>query len=397
MANKSKKIIGLLVLVFALQGCSGFTPKRLPIPENFTWSELPYSFEEPVYLANAGDGSGRLFVLEKKGKVFIISDGEVLARPFLDIEEDVRNDGIEIGFLGLAFHPDYKDNGFIYISYTKIHKDTTLSRFRVSDDPNRILHASERKLMIIEQPNIMHQGGHLEFGADGFLYMSVGDGGNDDIRSDNVATIENNAQNLENILGTIIRIDVDDGDLYSIPEDNPYVDSDNKAEIWAYGLRNPWRFNIDAKTGEMYIADVGQDKWEEVNYLPAKYDGRANFGWRFFEGTNQYSSESPPDDLELIFPVTEYENSEFRCAVIGGVVYRGDELPAWQGVYLYADFCSGEVFGLLRDANGDWLNEVLYTLPLNVTSFGVDEEGEIYIIGFGEGPKLYKLEDIVGQ
>lgn len=382
--NCSSKSFGTATIFFlalALGACSSVAPKRFPDPEQFSWVELPHDIKEPVFITNAGDGSGRLFVVIRRGKVEVIANGELLPTLFLDIGSKVNREFVEQGLLGLAFHPNYEQNGYLYVYYINLDGDSVLSRYQVSDNPNRVLHASEKVLLTIEQPEGDHNGGHLEFGPDGYLYIGLGDGGH-----------RLNAISPENLLGTILRIDVDNGDPYAIPEDNPFIDGGGRPEIRAYGLRNPWSFSLDPLTGDLYIADVGEKTWEEINFLANDHTGIVNFGWPFFEG-NHALEDAPPDTPALTFPVAEYKHDEGRCAVTGGVVYRGEKYPEWRGIYLYGDFCSGEIFGLFRDNEGQWQTKSLFKLPIRITSIGVDEEGEIYAVGFRRGLKLFMLTE----
>lgn len=310
----------------------------------------------------------------------MIENGATLADPFLDIREQVGSQGNEQGLLGLVFHPDYENNGFFYVNYTDVNGDTVISRFQVSADPNRAEAASEKFLVQVDQPYPNHNGGHLEFGPDGYLYAGLGDGGSG-------GDPQGNGQSLETLLGKVLRIDVNSGDPYGIPGDNPFANGGGLAEIWTVGLRNPWRFSFDRATGDLYIADVGQGEWEEVNFLPGGIAGGSNFGWNYFEGTHTYEGE-PPVGVNFIAPVTEYQHGA-RCSVTGGYVYRGAALPAWQGVYFYGDYCSGEVLGLLQHADGTWESQLLYSLDVNITSFGLDENGELYVVGRSGG--IYQL------
>jgi len=381
--NKSLGLPLIFLLALALAACSAVTPTEFPDPEQYEWIALPHTFMQPVQISNAGDGSDRLFIVEKRGRVFVIYRGERLPNNFMNISKNVNSEGNEQGLYSIAFHPDYLNNGYLYVTFTNLQDDLTLSRFQVSESPNKVSYPTEKILLVVEQPKLRHQAGHLEFGSDGYLYMSIGDGGND--------KKENNSQSPENLLGTIIRIDVDNGDPYAIPDDNYYTDGSARPEIWAYGLRNPWRFTFDDATQELYIADVGQDEWEEINYLPADYAGDANFGWHYFEATYPYSADRPAATLTLTLPVLEYQHLMARCSVIGGVVYRGEALPAWRGIYLYGDFCSGEIFATFKDAEGLWQTKLMYDLPINITSFGENEEGELFVIGYGEEPQMYML------
>jgi glucose/arabinose dehydrogenase len=221
----------------------------------------------------------------------------------------------------------------------------------------------------------------LAFGPDGYLYIGLGDGGS-------AGDPQGNGQSLQTLLGKLLRIDVDQGDPYAIPADNPFASGGGKPEIWAYGLRNPWRFSFDAQTGDIYIGDVGQNQWEEVNFLEAGSPGGVNFGWNFREGTHPYQG-APSEGLSLVDPVAEYEHS-LGCSVTGGEVYRGMNLPGWEGVYLYGDYCSGNSWGLLRSADGTWQSQLLFTTGFTIASFGVDDDGEIYLLDLQQGD-IYRL------
>lgn len=348
------------------------TVTSLPDPGNYTWELVAGGLNSPVGMAVAGDGSRRLFVLEQAGIIRIIQDGEVLATPFLDIVDQVGSGGNEQGLLGLAFHPAYPEKGYFYINYTDRNGDTVIARYSVSPDPNQADRDSQVRLLGVGQPFPNHNGGVVAFGPDGYLYLGLGDGGSG-------GDPQGNAQSLDTFLGKILRLDVDAGDSYGIPPDNPFADVGGLPEIWAYGLRNPWRFSFDRLNGDLYIGDVGQNAWEEIDFLPAGHPGGANFGWDYREGAHPYEG-TPPDDLELIDPVVEYSLSGANCAVTGGYVYRGQNLPDFQGVYLYGDFCSGVVWGLLRLPDGSWQNAALFQTGANITSFGQDEAGQIYLV-----------------
>ncbi|MFO7943550.1 MAG: PQQ-dependent sugar dehydrogenase [Anaerolineales bacterium] len=345
-----------------------------PNPEEYEWSPVAKGLNKPIGLSTAGDGSGRLFIIEQPGRIMIIEAGQILEAPFLDIRDRVGDKGNEQGLLGLAFHPDYEENGFFYVNYTDKNGNTMVSRFTVSEDPNRADPASESKVLTISQPFANHNGGHVLFGPQGYLWISTGDGGSG-------GDPQGNAQNLDNLLGALLRIDVNQ-EPYAIPEDNPFGN-----EIWAFGLRNPWRFRFDPATGDLYIADVGQSAWEEVDYLPAGAPGGANFGWDYREGSHPFEGD-PPQDASLIDPVAEYNQSSGDCSVSGGAVYRG-ALPSWQGVYLYGDFCSGAVRGLLQVEDGSWVSEVLFQTGYRIVAISQDEAGEVYLIDIRGG--VYRL------
>ena len=350
-----------------------------PDPAGYAWNLIVDRFSQPLLATHAGDGSGRLFILEQGGVIRMVQDGAILPNPFLDITSQVGSGGNEQGLLGLAFHPDYEQNGFFYVNYTDLNGDTVISRFQVSADASVADSASEKILLQVDQPYANHNGGSLEFGPDGFLYAGLGDGGSQ-------GDPNGNGQSLETYLAKLLRVDVNSGDLYGIPADNPFANGGGLPEIWAYGFRNPWRFSFDRATGDLYIADVGQNQWEEVDYLPAGSPGGANFGWNIMEGNHPYQGEAT-DGLTL--PVTEYEHGN-RCSITGGYVYRGQALPAWNGVYFYGDYCSGEILGLVHNADDSWESRLLYDTGFLITSFGIDEAGEIYVLDRSGG--LYQLQ-----
>ncbi|NWG32811.1 MAG: PQQ-dependent sugar dehydrogenase [Chloroflexi bacterium] len=341
-----------------------------PNADEFAWQLIVSNLVRPVDLQ--ADGSGRLFVVEKGGHIHIIENGRLLEEPFLDIEDRVNDSSNEMGLLGLAFHPNYAQNGYFFVNYTGSGGDTFISRFRVSDDPNKADPASELNLLQVKQPFPNHNGGVLTFGSDGYLYAGLGDGG---LAGDPFG----NAQSLKTFLGKILRLDVDSAEPYAIPPDNPFGD-----EIWAYGLRNPWRMAFDRLTGDLYIADVGQNAWEEINYLPAGSPGGVNFGWDYREGAHPFEGNAPAG---LTDPIAEYSHNEGGCSVTGGYVYRG-AMPEWNGIYLYGDYCTGFIWGLIQ-VNGMWQAQVLFDTDVNITSFGQDETGEVYLVADGGG--VYQL------
>jgi glucose/arabinose dehydrogenase len=344
---------------------------QFPNPDEYQWQVIANGLQIPVNMETAFDATGRLFINEKPGRIRILQSGELLEQPFLDITDRVGSSSSEQGLLGLAFHPRYEENGRFFVHYSDRNGDTVLSRFQVSaDDPNRADPSSEVILLQQDQPYANHNGGQLAFGPDGYLYLGLGDGGS-------AGDPQNNAQSLETWLGKILRLDVDQGDTYAIPADNPFLNGKAKPEIWAYGLRNPWRFSFDTRTGEMYIADVGQNQWEEIDYLPAGSPGGTNFGWRLKEASHPYEGGVPADAL-LVDPVFEYDHS-LGCSVTGGFVYRGQNLPEWQGIYIFGDYCGGRIWGLMRQ-NGQWVGQEMFTTGTGLTAFGQDETGEVYLL-----------------
>lgn len=343
-----------------------------PDPAGYVWQPVVVGLNRPVDIQNAGDGSQRLFVVEKGGRIQVVRNWQTLPEPFLDISGRVGSSGSEQGLLGLAFHPNYASNGYFFVNYTDRSGNTVVARFQASpDDPDRTLPSNEQVLLRVNQPYANHNGGGLAFGPDGRLYIGLGDGGSG-------GDPQGNGQNPDTYLGKMLRLDVDDPD--AVPE------------VWASGLRNPWRYSFDALTGDLYVADVGQGQWEEVNFVPAGAPAGLNFGWSFYEGSHSFSGQ-PPAGVDFVWPVAEYPHSGSLegmsgCSVTGGYVYRGQELPEWQGVYFFSDYCSGGVFGLARTGESDWLATALFSPGGNLTTFGVDEAGELYLAEYGSGSLL---------
>jgi glucose/arabinose dehydrogenase len=357
-------------------------PQGFPDPAGYAWQPVAAGLEKPVGLVNAGDGSNRLFVIEQKGRIRILSDGALLPQPFLDISERIDSRGSEQGLLGLAFHPDYGAAGdgslanrAFFVNYIDKNGDTVIARFEVAlDDPQQADPDSEKRLLQIRQPYENHNGGGMAFGPDGYLYLGLGDGGSG-------GDPQGNAQNLTSLLGKLLRIDMDRGDPYAIPPDNPFIQGGGMPEVWASGLRNPWQFSFDRLTGDLYIGDVGQSAWEEIDFLPAGSPGGANFGWNFREGNHTYEG-TVPSSLALVDPIAEYAH-DLGCSVTGGLVYRGSALPAWKGIYLFGDYCSGNIWGLYRDSTGSWQQALLFSGIGRLSAFGEDEAGEIYLADLG--------------
>ena len=348
----------------------------IPDPREYTWELIVDGLERPVGLVQADDNSGRLFVLEQAGLIRVIANGALQQEPYIDIRSEVGSQGNEQGLLGMAFHPRFAENGYFFINYTDLDGNTNIARFSASPgNPEIADPQSEVRLLFIEQPYQNHNGGSVVFGPDGYLYLGLGDGGS-------AGDPQGNAQWTGTHLGKILRLDVNSGDPYAIPVDNPFAEGGNNpqgglAEIWAYGLRNPWRFSFDDLNGAVYIADVGQGSWEEVNYLPLESQSGANYGWDYREGRHPYEG-SPPEGAALVDPVEEYDHSQ-GCSVTGGYVYRGKALPGWLGVYFFGDFCSGIIWGLLRNPDGSWQSARLFETGFNISSFGEDLAGEIYL------------------
>jgi glucose/arabinose dehydrogenase len=338
---------------------------------------------DPLAVTHAGDGSGRLFVVQQGGQVRIVRDGQLVETPFLDIADRISAGG-ERGLLGLAFHPDFPADPRLFVNYTDEQGDTRISSFTVDPaTPDRADPASERRLLFVNQPYANHNGGALAFGADGFLLIALGDGGGG-------GDPQGNGQDLRALLGKILRIDVDgtSGDRqYAIPSDNPYADgADNRApEIWLSGMRNPWRMSVDRATGDLWIGDVGQGEWEEIDVQRAGARGGTNFGWNRMEGNHCYRAGC--DDPAWTRPVTEYGHDE-GCTVIGGHVYRGSAQTALAGGYVFADYCTGRMWAI--DPTTDAFREptIVGEGGAGISSFGEDEAGELYATNISGGRVL---------
>lgn len=328
------------------------------------------------------DGSNRLFVLEQRGRIRVVKNGAVLPAPFLDFSQRVSSGG-ERGLLGLAFPPGYAEKRYFYIHYTDPQGNTALSRLRVTDDPDRANPDSEEVLLRQAQPFANHNGGRITFGPDGFLYFGLGDGGSS-------GDPQGNGQNLGTLLGKLLRIDTESGaSPYASPPSNPFANrAGARPEIWAYGLRNPWKFSFDRENGNLYIADVGQNRAEEVNFQPASSSGGENYGWNRTEGLECFSPQTGCDRTGLTLPVLEYPRSQ-GVSVTGGFVYRGRAIPSLTGAYVYGDYGSGRIWVLRNTANG-WQNTQVLASGLLISTFGQDAAGEIYMANYDNGT-IYRL------
>jgi len=343
----------------------------------------------PVGIENVGDD--RLFIIDKLGTIGIIDTfGTVNPTPFLNISSQITANG-ERGLLGLAFHPSYATNGYFYVNYTDLNGDTNVSRFSVSTgNPNQANPSSEQILLTISQPYTNHNAGDLSFGPDGYLYIATGDGGNGGDPDDN-------GQDAQTLLGNILRIDVDNGNPYAIPPSNPFVGNPNGLnEIWSYGLRNPWRISFDQLTGDLWIADVGQGSWEEVNFQPSTSTGGENYGWRCYEGNQSYNSNNCPAASSLTFPVSEYPHNPNTggFSITGGFVYRGSQYPCLYGKYIYMDYVTDHLWTVEPDGLGGW-NTTFYdannfALGNSIVSFGQDANNELYACSYSGD--IYKIE-----
>ena len=344
-----------------------------------TLHQVAGGFSSPTAIAGAPDGSGRLFVLEQPGRVRIIRNGAVLPTPFLTIPSTRVQCCGERGLLGIAFPPEFASKQYLYLTYTNTSNESVVSRWRVSaSDPDRADPDSEVVLLSIRRNQANHHGGGIAFGPEGYLYIGTGDsgGGGDP---------ENAAQNPNELRGKMLRIDTESGQTpYRIPPDNPFVSRTGyRPEIWAVGLRNPWRYSFDRETRDLWIADVGQNRAEEINFQPASSRGGENYGWDRMEGMQCYPESSGCDRVDLTLPVHEYPRSG-GVSVTGGFVYRGRRYPELQGMYIYGDYGSGRIWGIRRTGNG-WENRELLRTQNSISAFGEDADGELYLAGHGSG------------
>jgi glucose/arabinose dehydrogenase len=335
----------------------------------------------PLDFQSARDGTGRFFIVEQGGTIRILKAKKLLAPPFLNISSIIVSGG-ETGLLGLAFHPQYKTNGRFFVNYTRRvngQLQTVIAEYHVSSsNPNLADPNSGRVILVINQPFDNHNGGQIAFGLDGFLYIGTGDGGSG-------GDPQGNGQKLSTLLGKMLRIDINSAPPYGIPPDNPFVGvSGAKGEIWAYGFRNPWRFSFDKTTKRLFVADVGQDAWEEVDTVTKGGD----FGWNIMEGKHCYPPGTNCNQAGLIQPIAEYSHSE-GIAVIGGYVYRGGAIPALKGLYVFGDFGSGQVWTLQETQPGTWTRAPLLSAGFNISAFGRAGNNELYVLDYNGN--LYKL------
>lgn len=344
-------------------------------------SLVPYlsGFTRPVDITHCGDN--RLFIVEQDGFINVVdSAGNILPTLFLDIDNKVGSNGNEQGLLGLAFHPDYKQNGYFYVNYTNNSGHTVIARYSVNPaDSNQALSGSEFIIKTINQPFSNHNGGQMAFGPDGYLYIGMGDGGSG-------GDPQNNGQTGTALLGKMLRIDVNNGTQYSIPADNPFLNSqDTMPEIWHFGLRNPWRWSFDRLTGDMWIGDVGQGNIEEINFQSGESNGGENWGWRCFEGTSTYNASGCQPLAFYDGPVVEHDHNDGYCSITGGKIYRGGKFAGLSGYYLYSDFCNPLIHSLYND-NGTFLTATLGNWPgAGISTFGEDAQGELYVADLYSG------------
>ncbi|MFN8633681.1 MAG: PQQ-dependent sugar dehydrogenase [Chloroflexota bacterium] len=359
-------------------------------PPRISLQALPFGFKQPLFLTHAGDGSGRRFVVERGGTIRVIQGDQLLPTPFLDISSRITTSGTEQGLLGLAFHPHFAENGRFFVGYTDRQGKDTVERYQVSADPNVADPSTGVKLLSIDDPAPNHNGGMVLFGPDGKLWIGFGDGGAAGDRFQN-------GQNKQTLLGKMLRLDADSGEPYGIPADNPYVgSSEYRPEIWAMGLRNPWRYSFDRATGDLWIGDVGQNAYEEIDRVPAGSTGGLNFGWPITEGTHCYPVSAQCDTSAYTQPVVDY-GRDGGCSVTGGYVYRGPSFPTLQGLYFFGDFCTGKVWSLDRPDGGSWRMTEQLQQPIQISSFGEDEAGDLYVTTFSGGSDGHKVYQVVAQ
>jgi glucose/arabinose dehydrogenase len=370
-----------VIAAVLFSACSSASDTTEPTPADFTLAvtEVATGLDNPVYVT-APSGNARLFIVEQPGRIRIVENGQLVATPFLDITSRVVSGG-ERGLLSVAFHPQYRTNGFFYVYFTGASGELRIERFTVSSNPNQANPTSAKVILTVPHPRSNHNGGLAMFGPDGMLYLGLGDGGGG-------GDPDLNGQNVSSLLGKLLRIDVNSGDPYSIPAGNPFAGrADAKKEIWAFGLRNPWRYAFDRTAGNLYIADVGQDVTEEVNVVASTRPG-VNYGWNITEGSNCYNASScSKQGIDL--PVVEYGHTDGQCSITGGFVYRGSAMPEIAGTYFYSDYCAGWLKSFRYDGTATEKRTWSIGSVGLVTSFGEDASGELYLTS--SNGKVYRL------
>jgi glucose/arabinose dehydrogenase len=376
-------LAALLLLVPAAPTTAAYDPRGFTL----SLARVASGLSQPLYVTHAGDGTNRLFFVEKTGRIKVYRNGKLLSTPFLDLSASVSR-GSEQGLLGLAFHPAYETNRKFYVNFTNLNGDTVINEYRANaTNPDRA-DGKPRRILFLDQPYSNHNGGALNFGSDGYLYIATGDGGG-------AGDPGNRAQSLGSLFGKMLRINVNGVSStkpYLIPSSNPYVGKSGLDEIFARGLRNPWRFSFDKVTGDMWTADVGQNAWEEVNRtLYSQGNGRgANYGWRVMEGRHCYNPPSGCDTSGKLLPLIEYGQTSTRCSVTGGYVYRGTQYPVMAGGYFFADFCSGEIWTINSGAAYPASPVRKLDTSYNISSFGEGEHGALFITTLDTG-EIFRL------
>ena len=371
-----------LVTEGAFAGAAPGTPLAAPGPGTIALQLRASGLSKPVFITSALDGTGRMFIVEQTGQIKILQGTRVLPTPFLSIGASVSKGG-EQGLLGLAFHPDFKTNRKLYVNFTDLNGDTIIRQYRTSStNPNAVATSSARTILKIAQPYDNHNGGMLAFGLDGYLYIGTGDGGSG-------GDPGNRAQSTSTLLGKMLRINVDGTTStrnYLIPSTNPYVGRTGLDEIWQIGLRNPWRYSFDRSTGSLWIGDVGQGSWEEIDRATRTSSGPGrgiNWGWRVLEGRHCYNPSTGCSTAGKTMPIVEYGHASGRCSVTGGYVYRGRAIPALVGSYVFADFCTGEIWWIVANAASPATHRLLLNAPFPISSFGESAAGELYVLDHG--------------
>ena len=377
--RKTRYITAAACTALVMSACSDPVSVDL-VPLDPTGSGLELvvgGLDAPVFVTAPERDADRLFIVEQSGRIKIFRNGALLGSPFVDLSGLVSR-GNEQGLLGLAFHPEYESNGLFFVNYTDVAGDTRVVRYSRSSDPDLAEANSATLVLTVGQPFSNHNGGQLAFGPDGMLYIGMGDGGSG-------GDPDGHGQNLSTLLGTLLRIDIDGGAPYSVPSDNPFVGLPGALpEIWAYGLRNPWRFSFDRENGDLWIGDVGQREAEEISFQSAAADDGLNYGWNALEGSRCYVT-TPCDPAGTTLPVYEYSHTD-GCSVTGGYVYRGSLLSALTGRYFFADFCGGWVRSFRLSGTG--VTDLVDHTPAfgqvpNISSFGEDASGELYVVSLG--------------
>jgi glucose/arabinose dehydrogenase len=366
-------LLGTITMILVVVCSTFLRPYRAQSALTLVLDPVVSGLTQPVFVTHAGDGSGRLFIVEQAGRIRIFHNGALLSTAFLDIRPLVTSGG-ERGLLSVAFHPGYQNNRRFFVNYTASRPNlkTIIAEYQTSAGNPNLANTAERVILEIDQPFDNHNGGQLHFGPDGYLYIGMGDGGSG-------GDPQNHGQNLNSLLGKLLRIDVDAAQPYASPSDNPFVGVDGRDEVWAYGLRNPWRFSFDRDNGRLFLADVGQNALEEVDLVSRG----GNYGWRIMEGTNCYSPSAGCNTAGLILPINDYGRS-LGVSVTGGYVYRGSQFPELRGIYIFGDYGSARIWGLAETTRGTWTrSEFLRPSNFNISSFGEDEAGEIYVVNHG--------------
>lgn len=380
-------IVFLTVLITACGGGGGSFTTTPPPPSgtpSIALTPFVSGLSSPIDFQTPDDGSGRIFIVQQSGTIRIVSGGSLLTTPFLDITSKVNFDSAEQGLLGLAFHPNYSQNKLFYLNYDRLsggQMQTVIAEYQLSADPNAADPASERILLTVNQPFPNHKGGQMAFGPDGFLYIAFGDGGGG-------GDPQGNGQNRQTLLGKIVRIGVDPpfstGLQYAIPADNPFVGTSDRGEIFAYGFRNPWRFSFERGATRLFVADVGQDKFEEVDLV----EKGLNYGWNTMEGAHCFNPSSGCSMTGLTLPIAEYDHNE-GATVIGGYVYHGTAISGLAGAYVFGDFGNGRIYQL-TESSGTWTRTLLLSSGHNMSAFGQDASGELYVVDYVNG-SVFKI------